>query len=416
MRSMSYDHGSSAIAIAHGDVVMLVGAEHLHDVDRLWEAAGRVASVVEILDLLISDGFASMPPFAAVVSRGDSFGAIVRGAFAIHVFHDGGPVTWDGRGVSTWAEHAIPFEGFRGMQLVVDDEHAQVGATPLPLVGGIVHASRIVIGEAVPEPVQPARVPDVAPAVSAPPEISIPAAELPPPPPAVTPPPMPEVRDANETIYETDDVQFDAMFGVTVSGRRPEDAAVRVEPEPERAPEPPPPPEPAPAPALDAAPAPDAAAPLPDDLDETSDHTVTRAQLEQERARRTPVPEPAPEPPAEPSRDAVLVPTARLRLSNGKEVVVDGPVLVGRAPQSRNVTSSDLPQIVIVDDPYVSSTHLEIVRADDGLYVTDRSSNGTILARPGLPGTPMPKGERMLVPHGAALQISDAMTIQVSIG
>ena len=102
-------------------------------------------------------------------------------------------------------------------------------------------------------------------------------------------------------------------------------------------------------------------------------------------------------------------------LSSGREVVVDRPLLVGRAPQARNASGSTLPTLVTVDDEYVSSTHLEIRPAGDSLLVTDVSSNGTVLRRADAPAVPMRRGEPTEVFDGAVLQISDDFSISVIV-
>lgn len=411
MKPVRYGRGE-ALTIVTGAVAVLVQERPSLDVDELWEVAGRASSVLEVLDVLSREGISSLPAFAAVIASEDAYSAIVRGDFAIEVFGAGEPQCWDGRGITTWAEHSVPREGLRGIRVSAGSRTETLGAGTLPLSGGIVHASELWIGEATAPVAEPERIEEdavevPAPAVEPEPEpepTPEPVAKVPAPPPL---PVEPEVEseesallDDGATIVDASDMEFDAMFGATVVGRRPEDAAVRLDDEDddeeEEIEEPP------------SGEAPSAASlPLPPPViaaesDEVSDHTVTRAELRRSRAAsRAPAAAPA---------------VARLRLSNGKEFVVDGPTLIGRAPQARNVPSAQLPQLVIVDDPYVSSTHLEVDRSAEGLLVTDRSSNGTLVTSPGLPGTQLPKGKQTHVPSGATLQISDDVFIQVMIG
>jgi hypothetical protein len=219
------------------------------------------------------------------------------------------------------------------------------------------------------------------------------------------PEPTPE-PDPFATRTEGED-DFDAMFGATIQGRRPEDAAVRDGVTPQVAPPPAlvtPPPSgvPSPAPAAPTPPAPPATPPSVVDGDHDG-RTVTVAQMREMRQRQSP-PQ-APPPSVE----------ARLVLSTGEAFAVDRPVLIGRAPRSTQASSAALPRIVVVDDPYVSSTHLEVVVSGSSVLATDRSTNGTLLTRPG--GTPvrLAKGEPTLVSEGCRLSLSDDLSVLVEV-
>jgi hypothetical protein len=130
---------------------------------------------------------------------------------------------------------------------------------------------------------------------------------------------------------------------------------------------------------------------------------------------RPPVPGP------EIAPDVVSRPVASLVFSTGDVVSVDRTVLVGRAPEARRFASHDQPHVVTVASPLqeISSTHLEIrpgAGADHGsAIVTDLgSTNGTVLAQPGLEPEELTPGIAVSLVPGAVLDLGDGVTIQVT--
>ncbi len=116
----------------------------------------------------------------------------------------------------------------------------------------------------------------------------------------------------------------------------------------------------------------------------------------------------------------VASPVARLTFSSGEVVVVDRPVLVGRAPEERRFSTTERPMLVAVPSPQheISSTHLEIrpgSGADHGSAVaTDLgSTNGTILVQPGLAPESLKPGVAVQLLPGAVIDLGDGVTIQV---
>jgi hypothetical protein len=96
-------------------------------------------------------------------------------------------------------------------------------------------------------------------------------------------------------------------------------------------------------------------------------------------------------------------------------------VLVGRAPEARRFASHDQPHVVTVPSPHqeISSTHLEIrpgAGADHGSAIaTDLgSTNGTVLAQPGLDPEDLTPGIAVSLIPGAVLDLGDGVTIQVT--
>src|SRR5690606_8237991 len=91
-------------------------------------------------------------------------------------------------------------------------------------------------------------------------------------------------------------------------------------------------------------------------------------------------------------------------------------VVVGRRPQARQVSSLDLPLLVVLDNPYVSGTHLEFHLEADTVLVTDVSSNGTLLTRSGGRPERLRSGQPTPLSDGAVLQLTEGLTATVSIG
>lgn len=451
------------LAIVTPRVALLTAAEGFDAIDGVWPLviAGD-ADVATILDVLVGDGFAAMPGFALAVSSEDAVSLVLRHGYVALVDEPSGARTLDAAGVETWAEHRI--EPGVGVRLVVAGSPPADDARPLPIASGVVRASAVTLGnvtmlgaaatpqsaprstgsrahasdsdaagpllspvsnvpapaepdpnEALPElpaqaeptagdepspagkPYFPARDERVRSMVATSPEAAAAPESVAPAVPTAASKPV----DAAATLTEPEDSRFDAMFGATIAGRRPEDAAVRSDDEDAAAAEPEAAPQPADVPALTAAVT--AAVPR---LGDHDDRTVTRSQL---RRARVDAPADAEE------RPAPAAPAIRLVLSTGREVVVDRPLLVGRAPQARNASGASLPILVTVDDEYVSSTHLEVRLEGDSLVVTDVSSNGTVLKRPDAPAVPMRRGEPTAVVDGAVLQISDDISISVIV-
>ena len=142
---------------------------------------------------------------------------------------------------------------------------------------------------------------------------------------------------------------------------------------------------------------------------------------------------PDPDSAAVPEPDPVIAPSeipadqpdaarsvAALTFSSGEELEVDTAVLVGRAPEPSRSTAEE-PRLVVVHSPQlmVSATHLEIrpgTGADEGsVVVTDLgSTNGTVLIQPGTPPTDLQPGIGVPLSPGAALELGDGVTIEVT--
>ncbi|WP_229051839.1 FHA domain-containing protein [Aeromicrobium sp. Leaf350] len=389
----------TALALVTGVGVVVIDPGHERTLVRL---AAEPITVARVVELLTASGWPSVPDFACAVAEGDQVRVLVRGRFQVAVADD----ELEGHGVTTWTERAWPLADVERVELREDD--ASRKGQRLPIGSGVVAVSQlawhpdVVAAAPTPEPTpEPQPNPDPTPEPTPTPTPTPEPTPAPTPEPTPNPQPQPKpvvaAADSSATIIETDELEFDAMFGVTVPGRRPEDAAVRpVEDDPEAD--------------LDDVPSVAGSvpsAPPSDEVDPHSGdhdgHTVARGKL----PRRAPV---------------VPTPTARrpgplvtLTLSSGEAYEVGLRALVGRSPRSTTLAGTALPQMVVVDDPYVSSTHLEIVVGPTTVRVTDVSTNGTTLTPLGGSEVVLVKDVPTDVGDGAVLRLSDALTIALSI-
>lgn len=165
----------------------------------------------------------------------------------------------------------------------------------------------------------------------------------------------------------------------------------------------------------------------PDDDPTPTGETPVVADDWSDRDGQTRVGAPAPDfdrppvPGQEVAPEVVSRPVAALVFSTGDVVAVDRTVLVGRAPEARRFASHDQPHVVTVPSPHqeISSTHLEIrpgAGADHGSAIaTDLgSTNGTVLALPGLDAEELKPGIAVSLVPGAVLDLGDGVTIQVT--
>lgn len=111
--------------------------------------------------------------------------------------------------------------------------------------------------------------------------------------------------------------------------------------------------------------------------------------------------------------DQVEVPRLKLSFSHGLLVELDRPVLVGRAPES---TAGSEAQLVAVPSPKqdISRTHCEIRLDGEDVLVTDlRSTNGTVVSRPGQVPHRLHPGEGTSASAGSRIDLGDGVVILV---
>lgn len=365
-------------AVVGDRVTVLLPGSQRGRVATLWDLADSGAGADALLDALLADGLSTLDHFALVAHDDDATRLIVRGAPTATVSSTGGDEILTAAPGTTWAEQVLA--GVSSVRVTLTGD----GSADHRLTPGLARVSAVEFGTT------------SAPAAggSAPDE---PAAEAP---------------DVAEAPVVDEPVQDAAV----------EHPAVEDEPVAEA---------PAVEPAADE-PAPAApAAPLqfgsPEDDPTPTGETPAVQDDWSDRDGQTQVGTPHPEferppiPGQEIGPDVVAQPVASLVFSTGDVVSVDRTVLVGRAPEARRFASHDQPHVVTVPSPHqeISSTHLEIrpgAGADHGSAVaTDLgSTNGTVLAQPGLDAEELKPGIAVSLIPGAVLDLGDGVTIQVT--
>ncbi|SFC85580.1 hypothetical protein SAMN04487968_112133 [Nocardioides terrae] len=402
--STRYVPGSAAILV--GDRGLVATARE--NADGLIALVDSDLVVLTVIDSLSHGSLAKLPDFACAVVDGADLRIVVRGGFVARV----GSESWTGEGVATWLEHTV--SGGAGSVVVIETADGEDGPELL-VTSGIVLASRATwtsVGSGGPTqaPAPRAEEPEAPPAASAfpPAPPTFPPPSFPPPQgtePAESVPPL----DSEVTVTESD-LEFDAMFGATIMGRRPEDAAVREEVAedgvdatglPPALPAVPPPPPLAPT----LPPPPTSPPPTSPPASLAGDHdgrTITAAQLQALREQAG-------------VQGHRATPQAAVVLPDGSRHPVEPRLLIGRRPQARQVATSDVPTLVSVDDPYVSSTHLEAALVDGRVVVTDLSTNGTLVTAPGQAPDQLVKGVPTEVVDGTRLSLSDELTVTIEL-
>ncbi len=106
--------------------------------------------------------------------------------------------------------------------------------------------------------------------------------------------------------------------------------------------------------------------------------------------------------------ESVVLAEWMLRLDDGRNVAVEGLVLLGRNPQPR-VGEEDATLIKVSDETRtVSKSHLAVGVDVTGLYVMDRgSTNGTMVTAPDGGQRPCPPGDLVDVPGGSVISFGD---------
>jgi hypothetical protein len=342
--------------------VLLPGSQRGR-VAALWDLADSGADADALLDALLADGLSSLDHFALVAHGDDRTRLLVRGAPTAAVSAAGGDEIVSATPGTTWAERLVT--GVSSIRVTLTGD----AAAEHLLAPGLARVSVVEFGTPAPAAEQAAE--DAAPAV---------AAEAEP-----TPEPEPEVTPEPEPTPEP----------VAVADQAPADAPMQFgEPEDD--------------------PTPTGETPVvADDWSDRDGQTQIGAPVPD--FDRPPIPgqEMAPE--------VVSRPVAALVFSTGDVVAVDRTVLVGRAPEARRFASHDQPHVVTVPSPHqeISSTHLEIrpgAGADHGSAIaTDLgSTNGTVLALPGLDAEELKPGIAVSLVPGAVLDLGDGVTIQVT--
>lgn len=365
----SYLPGELATLVTDEGVVVTT-PDRLAEVAMLRERDLEAPTVVEVLS---RGDLRALPEFAAVRLDGTEARILVRGGLVVRV--DGFAV--DGRDATMWTEATATLSP--GAVVEVAPLGAPAAGPELPLAGGVVRSAGVTWR----------------PVLSA--SASAPAAAPAPPPPPTAPaaPAAPHAPASEYTVVR-------GSRGPAVPPPAGPDAPTTPPPSaPPAAPPSAPPPAWQPTGTVDPSP-------------EHDGRTITPAQLQALRAAAAPGALPSAPPPTQRPPSVPVRPTVALALSTGRVVPVRRRVLIGRSPRIQQVGGSqNLPALVTVDDPYVSSTHLE-VSADGGrVTVTDMSTNGTLLARQGRVPVPLDRGVVTEVALGDVLTLSKGLTATV---
>ncbi len=348
-------------AVVGDHVTVLLPGSQRARVPTLWDLADSGADADAVLDALLAGGLSALDHFALVAHGADTTRLLVRGAPTASVSTADGDEIVSATPGTAWREHVVT--GACSIRLTLSGDSAVEHAlTPGLARVSVVEFSAPTVSAVAPRPAAPAHRSEEHPML------------------AVVPDPVPD-------------------------------------PVPELAPAPAPEPEPEPEPMSfgepEGDPAPTGEVPVvEDDWDRDGQTMAGRAQPDFERP---------PIPGQEIAPDVVSQPVASLVFSTGDVVSVDRTVLVGRAPEARRFASHDQPHVVTVSSPHqeISSTHLEIrpgAGADHGSAIaTDLgSTNGTVLAQPGLDPEDLTPGIAVSLIPGAVLDLGDGVTIQVT--
>lgn len=346
-------------AVVGDRVTVLLPSSQRGRVAGLWDLADAGADADTVLDALLAGGLSSLEHFALVAHGDDTTRLIVRGAATATVSSSAGDEVVSAAAGTTWNEQVV--HGVSSVRVSLAGD----GTADHVLTPGLSRVSVVEFGT------------PSAPGAAAPEAPAAPVEQ-----PAATEVPEPEPAS---------------------------------EPEPEPTPEP----EPAAAPPMSFG--------EPDDDPTPTGETPVVPDVWSDRDGQTRVGAPTPDferppvPGQEMAPDVVSQPVASLVFSTGEVLAVDRTVLVGRAPEARRFASHEQPHVVTVPSPQqeISSTHLEIrpgAGADHGAAIaTDLgSTNGTVLALPGLDPEEMRPGIAVSLVPGAVLDLGDGVTIQVT--
>lgn len=106
----------------------------------------------------------------------------------------------------------------------------------------------------------------------------------------------------------------------------------------------------------------------------------------------------------------------RFRLAGGEPVDLDAPTYFGRSPRPPGIPSAVAPRLVTVPSPdhEVSATHLRVEQVGSTVVVSDlRSTNGSVVAGPGIPRARLRPGESRVVLPGTTVDIGDGNIIEI---
>lgn len=463
------------VAAENGAVAVLAPAVSAGTATAVWRkvGGGGIGAVIEALTGAFGTSLSAIPPFALAVAEAGGVRVAVRGAVEVVVEGDGGAESVSGEGVATWTERFLP--GATRITIVPEpaadaggDAGVGGGADAadenVPLRSGVVRAVMIVADlPAVPAgadatgagasawsadgvaasaprdaevPADAAVAADAAGADAAVPADAAAAADAATPEGETTTETLSQTQDAADTLLpmatqQPSDAADDerVLWGKTVArpsavlpAALPDDGGdhddqvglddgdhdgetIAASGRPRGLPPAPVYAASAPAPAPVSAPAPPSAGIV---LGDHDGETIAVADM---RAMRAAEPDRYESTDSVPARHPAR---GRIRLSTGRVVELERPVIIGRRPKSTRTSGSDLPTLVAVDSPEqdISRSHVEIRAEGEHVLVTDLdTTNGTVLLRGGQEPVRLHPGEPTMVITGDVLDLGDGVTV-----
>lgn len=113
---------------------------------------------------------------------------------------------------------------------------------------------------------------------------------------------------------------------------------------------------------------------------------------------------------------APSVPAYVVRLADGRELPIDGPVYLGRKPSAPRIHTGPPPRLVTFPSPSreLSATHLELRIVGGSLVASDmRSTNGTVVRLPRSAPRALLRGESIVVVPGTRIDLGDGAVLDV---
>lgn len=106
-------------------------------------------------------------------------------------------------------------------------------------------------------------------------------------------------------------------------------------------------------------------------------------------------------------------PLGKVRLPSGDIIPIDHPIVIGRKPEASRFSNVDIPVLVRVEDPHVSSTHLRVDLEDWSVLITNLGRNGTILRREGETDRRFTDGEQVIAQVGDVYCLSADLNLVI---
>lgn len=431
--TMRWTPGGNRALVWETGMALLDGQVSDEQAERIWLSQSReprLGSFLQVLMETTGTGLLTIPSFAVAILSDDAHVA-VRGPLQIRIAAAGGQVTVSGEEVTTWEEKIV--SGPATVELTAPE----AGGRSLPLIAGLVDASRLIWEapseqpmlapspeSAVPEPEPDPKAHHAAPVseLSEPtkaqdrdesPAMSVPTPDVPEP---TEPGEEPESAEADDVpdptqVRPADEVEVPEAAAESWSAG-PGEPVIRPEQIPTLMPDP----------THDPQPLVEVESAVPQRREELR-HGETVAD-EQAEVSITVKPvrngievlaafcennHPNPlqrvtcyicdKPVGGQPRQVIRPQLGWLRISGGEKVPLLGPVVAGRNPQSRAISAETTPRLVALPHSHVSSTHIAFLLEGWTVLARDLGSrNGSYLRRHGKPPMRMPEQDVPLVP------------------